>query len=65
MSRPTWVPRLRLTRAIAKAEPSESKLKEARSTAKLAIHPSANAALVIEKFAIISGIWTWGSWQVT
>ena len=36
--------------AVAKAEPSESKLKEARSTAKLAIHPAANAAMVIKEF---------------
>jgi hypothetical protein len=37
--------------AVAKAEPSESKLKEARSTAKLALHPAANAALVIKEFS--------------
>jgi hypothetical protein len=37
-------------RPVAKAEPTESKLKEARGTAKLAIHPSVNAAMVIEKF---------------
>ena len=36
--------------AVAKAEPTESKLKEARSTAKLAIHPAANAAMVIKEF---------------
>jgi hypothetical protein len=32
------------------AESNESKLKEARGTVKLAIHPSVNAAMVIEKF---------------
>jgi hypothetical protein len=50
---------------VAKAGPAENKLKEARSTAKLAIHPSANAALVIAEFSDHFGIWTWGSWWVT
>jgi hypothetical protein len=36
--------------ALAKAESTESKLKEARSQAKLVIHPAANAALVIAEF---------------
>ena len=35
--------------AVAKAKPTESKLKEARGTAKLAIHPSVNAAMVIKR----------------
>jgi hypothetical protein len=37
--------------AVAKAEPAESKLKEARFRAQTAIHPSVNAALVIEEFS--------------
>jgi hypothetical protein len=41
--------------AVAKGEPSESKLKDARSTAKLAIHPGVNAALVIKEFAEVFG----------
>ena len=36
--------------AVAKAEPTDSELKEARGTAKLAIHPSVNAAMVIKEF---------------
>ena len=36
---------------MAKAEPAESKLKAARVPAKLVIHPSANAALVIAEFS--------------
>jgi hypothetical protein len=36
--------------AVAKAEPTERRLKEARGTAKLAIPPSANAAMVLEEF---------------
>ena len=36
--------------AVAKAEPTESKLREARVSAKLVTHPSANAALVIAEF---------------
>jgi hypothetical protein len=36
---------------VAKAEPTEGKLREARSTAKLVIHPAANAALVIKEFS--------------
>ncbi|MCA1563247.1 MAG: hypothetical protein LC804_24345, partial [Acidobacteria bacterium] len=36
--------------AVAKAEPTESKLKEARGTAKLAMLPSVNAAMVIKDF---------------
>ena len=35
---------------MANAEPTESKLKEARGTAKLVIHPGANAAMVIDEF---------------
>jgi hypothetical protein len=41
--------------AVAKGEPTESKLKEARSTAELATHPAANAALVIKEFAEVFG----------
>jgi hypothetical protein len=36
--------------AVAKAETTENKLKEARFRAQTATHPSVNAALVIEKF---------------
>jgi hypothetical protein len=36
--------------AVAKAEPTESELKAARVRAKIAIHPSVNAALVIAEF---------------
>ena len=35
---------------MAKAEPTDSELKEARGTAKLATHPSVNAAMVIKEF---------------
>lgn len=37
--------------AVAKAEPTESKLKEVRGSAELVIHPAANAALVIAEFS--------------
>ena len=37
--------------AVAKAEPTESKLKEARVSAKLVIHPAASAAMVIAEFS--------------
>jgi hypothetical protein len=36
--------------AVAKAKPTESKLREARVSARLVTHPSANAALVIAEF---------------
>jgi hypothetical protein len=35
---------------VAKAEPAENQVKEARGTAKLVIHPAANAAMVIAEF---------------